>query len=76
MFDFHFFWKVYRGELFQPLGTPKTDQLPGKKIADRLVALRGYQGHILYSGRSFECSANVATLTRKSWPNALDEKPG
>ena len=54
--DFHRFWKVYRGELVQPLGPPKTDQLPGKKITDCLIALRGDKGHILYSGRPIERS--------------------
>src|ERR1700730_4132009 len=54
--DFHRFWKVYSGELAQPLGTPKTDQLPGKKITDCLIALRGDKDHILYSGRPIKRS--------------------
>ena len=37
--DLHLFWKVHRGELKQPFGPPKTDQLPGDKVTDSLVLL-------------------------------------
>ncbi len=70
------FGKSTASEPEQILGTPKTDQLPGQKVIDRLVALRGHQGHILHFGARSNAPANVATLMRRSWPNALDEKPG
>src|SRR5215472_7282614 len=49
MVDLHRFWKVHRGELEQPLGTPKTDQLPGQKVTNGLITLRGYQHYLLHS---------------------------